>query len=108
MSPERWEKLKGELKDKFSDIKEENGELDFGPGDFERLSFTGPMGKIRLDFITRPAVIDKKTTTSRRVGAGVAVDYVYSQDDFIHKLQVYKWNDATSDWDEIKASMFGE
>jgi len=108
MSPERWEQLKGELRDKFEILEENKGELEDMPGNFEYLVFNNPLGKIRLEFITQPVVLDKKTTTSRRIGADVVVDYIYSEDEFVHKLKVYKWNQGLDDWEEIKADMFEE
>ena len=108
MSPERWETLKGELKDKFKIIEEDQGELENMPGEFEYLIFDGPMGKMKLEFIKRPIILDKKTTGSRRIGSETTVEYVYSEDEFSHKLQVYKWNEGREDWEEIKANMFEE
>ncbi|MFA6533694.1 MAG: hypothetical protein WCT37_00810 [Patescibacteria group bacterium] len=106
MSPDRWEKLKGELKDKFTIIEEGTGELEGRPGSFEFLVFDGPMGRMKLELTTQPVVLDKKTTTSRRIGASVAVEYVYSEDEFSHKLGVYKWDEGREYWEEIKAKMF--
>ena len=108
MSPERWEKIKGHVKDSFEVDEEDAGQFEDMPGTFEYLVFNGPMGKMKLEFITRPVVLDKKTTTSRRIGAEVAVEYVYSEDEFTHKMTVYKWNPTSEDWDEMKASMFEE
>jgi len=108
MSPERWESLKGDLKDKFTLVEETRGEFEDEPGEFDRLIFDGPMGRIKLEFITRPVILDKRTTTSKRIGASVAVDYIYSEDEFTHKLLVYKWDEGREWWDEIKANMFGE
>ena len=106
MSPERWEKLKGELKDKYPDVEEEGGELEDEPGSFEILTFTTPMGKIKLEFLTRPVILDKHTNTSRRIGASVAVEYVYSDDEIRHTLVVWKLNEATGEWEELKANLF--
>ncbi|MBI5621905.1 hypothetical protein HY933_03515 [Candidatus Falkowbacteria bacterium] len=109
MSPERWQTIKGQVKDNpaLKVLEEDAGEFDDMPGSFESLVFMGPMGKIKLEFITRPVVLDKKTNTSRRIGAEASVEYIYSEDEFSHKLTVYQWNEATDDWDELKSSMFG-
>ncbi|MCX6741186.1 MAG: hypothetical protein NTY61_02185 [Candidatus Parcubacteria bacterium] len=106
MSPERWEQLKGELKDKYPDIEEESGEGEEEPGSFEILTFTTPMGKIKLEYLTRPVILDKKTATSRRIGSTVAVKYIYSDNEVRHTLIVWKLNEATGEWEELKANLF--
>lgn len=106
MSPERWQNLKGELKDKFPVLAEGTEELDDRPGSFEFMELETPPGKVRLEYWTQPLVLDKKTTTSRRIGASVAVDYIYSEDEVTNRLQVFQWNEAAGDWDEVKKSMF--
>ena len=106
MTPERWQNLKGELKDKFTILAEGTEELEDRPGSFEFLELEGPMGKVRLEYLTQPVVLDKKTTTSKRIVASVAVDYVYSEDEVTNKLQVFQWNEANGEWEEVKKSMF--
>ena len=108
MSPERWEKIKGTVKDDFEVLEEGKGELEDMPGSFEFLVFFGPMGKIKLEFVTRPVILDKRTSTSRRIGAEVAVEYVYSEDESTHNLNVYQWQEGSEEWEEMKASMFEE
>ncbi|MFA5076128.1 MAG: hypothetical protein WC480_01790 [Patescibacteria group bacterium] len=106
MTPERWQELKAEAKIKFTLDSEEVMEFEDGPGTVEILEFNSPLGKIRLEYAVRPLVLDKKTTTSRRIGAGVKVDYVYSPDEFTYKLTTYKWNDGLDDWEKISGEMF--
>lgn len=102
MSPEKWQQIKGQVQDQFKDAEvvtedlseEENGEK-------EILTFTGPVGKMKLEYITRPVVIDKKTHGSRRIGSHTDVEYVYSDTEFSHSLKAYKWDENDQIWVEI-------
>lgn len=107
MTKEKWEKIKGNILDNFS--VEDQGEEhidDEGGIDIEFLVFNGPMGKIRLEYISKPVILDKKTTFSRRIGSETKVDYVYSEDETQEQLIAYKWDEASDDWEEMDAKMF--
>lgn len=97
----------GHVKDSFP--VEETGEdhLDEEGGvDIEYVVFKGPLGKMKLEFISRPIVLDKKTIYSRRIGSETNVEYVYSQEEKSHKLKIYKWDDDQDEWVEIDAKNF--
>jgi hypothetical protein len=107
MTPERWEQIKGHIKDNFK--IEENGkgrEEEMGGIDIEFIIFQGPLGRMKLEFISKPVVLDKKTTYSHRIGAETKVDYVYSDTEKSYKLMAYKWDDAGESWVEIDAGNF--
>lgn len=107
MTNERWQNIIGNIKDNFE--VEEHGkkhEDEMGGTDIEFIIFKGPLGKMKLEFVSKPVVLDKKTTYSRRIGAGTQVDYVYSEDERSYKLRAYKWDEAREDWAEMEAGMF--
>jgi hypothetical protein len=107
MTPERWLNAKNELKDKFEILDEGQTLLEEEGGiTIDHIEFTSPMGRIRLEFITKPVILDKKTSYSKRIGSETQVDYIYSQDELSHQLAVYKWNENDSDWEEIDSKMF--
>ncbi|MFA6422406.1 MAG: hypothetical protein WCV92_03345 [Candidatus Buchananbacteria bacterium] len=102
MSPEKWQQIKGQVQDQFKDaevVTEDLGEEE--NGEKEILTFTGPVGKMKLEYITRPVVIDKKTHGSRRIGSHTDVEYVYSDTEFSHSLKAYKWDENDQIWVEI-------
>ena len=102
MMPEKWENVVGNIKDKFT-VKDE-GKIHFdeeGGVDIQFIEFDGPLGLMRLEFVSRPVVIDKKTTYSKRIGSETKVDYIYDKNEKSHKLMVYKWEDSANDWLEI-------
>jgi hypothetical protein len=107
MLPERWQDIKGNIKDNFS-VEDEGGEhLDEEGGiDIEYIVFKGPLGRMRLEFASKPVVIDKKTNYSKRIGSETKVDYIYSPEEKSHSMTAYKWNDLEDEWHEIDAGSF--
>lgn len=107
MLPEKWQQTVGNIKDNFK--VEEDGKLrveEEGGADIEYIIFNGPLGRMKLEFISRPVVLDRKTKYSNRLGATTVVEYVYSLDEKTHKLKAYKWDEALNDWLEMEAKKF--
>ena len=105
--PEKWEKIKGNIKDNFT-IEDEGKEHvdDEGGIDVEFFVFESPLGKVRLEFLSKPLILDKKTTYSKRIGSETKVEYVYSEDEKSYIFKAYKWEDESDDWEEIDSSSF--
>ena len=107
MMPEKWESIKGNIKDNFSVLDEGSTHLeDEGGVDIEYIVFEGPLGKIRLEFIAQPVVMDKKTTYSKRIGSETAVEYVYSDTEKSYKMIAYKWSKDQDEWIEMETGSF--
>jgi len=107
MNQERWQEILGNIKDNFE--LEDEGKIhldDEGGVDIEFAEFMGPLGKMRLEFISKPVVLDKKTIYSKRIGSETKVDYVYSEEEKSHQLIAYKWSDDQDDWVEVEAGAF--
>ena len=105
--PEKWETTKNNIKDNFDVLDEGSSHMDEEGGiDIEYIVFDGPLGRMRLEFISKPVIMDKKTTYSKRIGSETAVEYVYSADEKSYKLIVYKWNDSQGEWTEVPAGAF--
>lgn len=102
MSPEKWQQIKGQVQDAFSDVEISVEQLpEPEVGEVERVYFTGPLGEMKLEYFTRPVILDKKTHGSRRIGSLADVEYVYSATESSHSLKAYKWDEAQDDWIEI-------
>lgn len=107
MLPEKWQELIGKIKDSFQVEENKTAYLDEAGGtDIEYIIFQGPLGRMKLEFIAKPVVIDKKTKYSNRLGAQTVVEYVYSQDEKNYKLKAYKWDEAADNWLEMEAKKF--
>lgn len=106
MTQDKWLDLKAMIKDKFKVEANETTALEDSPGEKEKIVFSTPAGKFRLERTVRPKVIDKKTTYSNRIGGQVKVDYIYSQDEMVDKLNAYRFVEAKNDWEEITPEAF--
>ena len=108
MLPEKWKQVVGHIKDSFTVLDEGQQHLeDEGGVDIEYIEFEGPLGKMRLEYVSKPVVLDKKTHYSNRIGSETKVDYVYSETEKTQTMSAYKWDDEQDDWAEVEASMFG-
>lgn len=112
MHLDKWRDTVAMIKDKFivldegkeaiEDIPNATREwIEFSAKGGSAAGGESPQGKMRLEYTMRPAVIDKKTTYSKLGGAAVKVDYIYSKDDMVRRMQAFKWNEAAGNWEEI-------
>lgn len=109
MTPEKWQNILGNIKDKFAIEEHKKEHFDeMGGVDTEYIVFDSPLGKVKLEFLSKPVVLDKKTNYSRRIGSDVAVEYVYSDEEKTYSLNAYKWDESSDDWIKIDPSSFSE
>lgn len=114
MTKEKWQNIIGMVDDKFGindkrAEEEEIGQDAKGEAVFEQqeiIEFDGPLGKMKLEFTTRPIVLDKKTNFSRRIGSGVEVKYIFSDSETSTKFKAFKRDKESENWDEIDAGAF--
>ncbi|MDQ5939016.1 MAG: hypothetical protein QG603_479 [Patescibacteria group bacterium] len=99
MQPDRWLEIKQELKQKFELEDEYSEELDHGSQ--EVVEFVSPMGLVKLCFVQKPKVLDKKTTYSNRIGSGVSVEYVYDLENSTYHLDVWLWSEGNQQWEKL-------
>lgn len=102
MLPDKWEQTKGHILDSFSNVEISEMELpDPEVGKKEIVIFDGPLGQMKLEYYTKPVILNRNTHGSRRIGSHTAVEYVYSNDEFTHHLKVSKLDVDTGDWQEM-------
>ncbi len=108
MTEDKWEEIKEMVSKNFQVIENEVFELsgDQGEGTREDLVFDGPLGKIKLEMIVKPLVLDKKTHYSKRMGTSAKVDYVTSDTEKVRTLLAYKWDPAGENWVEMDTAQF--
>ena len=107
MTQEKWKNIQGNIQDSFEIIEEGKEHIDdHGGVDVEFTEFNGPLGRMRVEFIAKPVLLDKKTMYSHRGGSNTGVEYVYSKDEKTYTLMAYQWNDDNNDWSEIEANAF--
>ncbi len=107
MHPDKWTNTVNNIKDKFEVTDQGDLSIDEEGGiNIKYIEFESPMGQMRMEFVTRPVILDKKTNYSKRIGSETQVDYVYSETEKSHQLLVYKWSESDDDWKEVDGSMF--
>lgn len=107
MTIEKWQSIIDNIKERFAvEEKGKDHKDEMGGIDIEYIIFKGPLGRMKLEFISKPVVLDKKTTFSKRIGSETKVDYIYSEDEKSCKFVAYKWEETSGDWAEMDAKMF--
>ena len=106
MHEDRYNDIKQKIKSSFEIIDERTEKDDQRREEIEITEFISPLGKLKVEWITRPKVLDKKTFYSNRIGSDVKVDIVYAEDEFTHTFKVYKEDEVTGDWQEISPEAF--
>lgn len=103
MTEEKWKDIVSKIKDDFKVLENKTEDLENLPGQLEYIIFDGPVGKMKLEFITKPLVIDKRAIGSRRIGSQTKVEYIYSDSEKVHTFKAYKWDDAQAGWVQMEA-----
>jgi len=108
MTKEKWQNIVGMIKDQFEVEDEGKEDLEDAPNSMvEFIVFNGPLGKIKLEYITKPVLLDKRTIGSRRIGSETTVEYIYSDDEFSNTFKAYQWEDDNNEWKEMEQEKIG-
>lgn len=106
MNDEKWLDFKATIKEKALEYKEYQEDVstedDLGqrvPTKKEVLEFEVPIGEIKIERTTRPIILDKKSHYHKGAG-GATVEYVLSENEFTHKIEVFK-KDIVGNWEAL-------
>lgn len=106
MNDEKWSELKGTIKEKAKNYEESffdaTTEDDMGnkiPAKKEILEFEVELGKIKVERLTRPVILEKKSHYHKGSG-GAKIEYVLSEDEFTHKIEIHKEN-GIGEWEKL-------
>ncbi len=111
MNDEKWGDILDLIEQKFGVLEKNEEEIPIGD-DFEddkarekveSVIFNGPLGKMKVQRITRPVILDKKVHYSKRIGAKTEVEITFSEEEFTQKIKVFKWDDIDREWVEVEA-----
>ena len=98
MNDDRWYSLVEQIRTKFGLLEEAEHELEHGPGKLELVEFEGPLGRMRLERVTRPVVKERRTHYSKRIGGETSEEFIYEEGEFSHRVTLYRWVAGT--WQE--------
>ena len=113
MGPDKWETIKTMAAKQF-EIQDEgvedlyvdtaDGQVKQGVAEF--VVFKGPMGRIKLQFQTKPRLEKKEFHYSHRAGTAARIEYKFSEGQVVHTFKVYKWEEIDEEWEEISPDQF--
>jgi hypothetical protein len=99
---EKWEELVSRIERKLKVYEKRSLTSPDGKTKTETLVFSGPAGRMKLERVSKPLVIDKKMHYSRRIGSTPSTEYVYSPTEKVQKVRLFKWSEQKQDWEEIR------
>ncbi|MDP3964213.1 MAG: hypothetical protein Q8Q20_00955 [bacterium] len=102
MTEERWEEIKGRIKDGFTILDERKEEFSDEPGTIETIEFDGPIGRMKLEYIVRPVVLSEKGFGSKRIGSDKSIQRQYSDSEFVRTLKAFTFNSGYDSWVEVE------
>lgn len=106
MNPDKWSEIKEKILSTFQVLNQEVLENTDEHEVKEIIEFEGPLGKIKLEWLKKPKLLDKKTQYSNRIGGNVSIDYIFSEDEFTYAMIAYKWDVNLEDWQQLTGGDF--
>ncbi len=114
MKQEKWDEIKGKIQDQFKMLEKKTEPIEIRvdvdekikTGSKEIIIFISPIGKIKLEYMVKPVVLDKKELYSKRMGTTARTEYTFSDTEFVRRMEAFKWNETDECWDIIDASSF--
>lgn len=103
MDVEKWGEILDRVQAQFTVLEHTKAPGKDEMGEVETLIFEGPLGKIKLLWVTRPVVLDKKIIGAHRRGASQAqYEYIYSETETTHQLEAYR--ETNGEWQTLDPS----
>lgn len=104
MTRDRWDEVKAMIAKKFPIEYEGTEDNDDMIGTMEVVECEGPIGTLRLEYVTRP-----RETTSKTSGAYGKEEREYEDDGprspNVSFLRIFVWNENEDDWSEINSDL---
>lgn len=107
MLQRKWEDLLDKIEKLFGFVEHTSEEFPERRLTIETVVFDGATGRMKIERSVRPVVLDKKVSYTRRIGSDVAIDYVYSEDEFVDTLKLYRWDRLAGEWRQVDISELG-
>lgn len=112
MTEDKWLNIKSMVKDKFDSVEEKIEPIvrkigltdSQNIGQKEVLIFDSEIGKVKLEYLVKPVILEKKEHYSKRMGSSAQTQYILSDTEFTRRMDAYIWkNDG---WEKIDSSSF--
>lgn len=108
MTDDKWHDALDRIQERFT-IYEHGEEAlpEYPNGKREFIVFQSPIGKVRLERITKPRTVGERAVTSRRIGGTTKVESMYDLHDLVHFVNAARWDETAGAWREVDASGLG-
>ena len=107
MHQSKWEDLIDKIERLFGFIEHTTEEFPERHMTVETAVFDGAAGRMKLERTVKPLVIDKKVSYSKRIGSDVDVEYVYSEDESVDTVKLFRWDKLAREWKQMDISALG-
>jgi hypothetical protein len=95
------------FEERYSEPYLEQGEAEtlVKRGDKEVIVFSTPQGRMRLERISRPLVVDKKFHYHKGSAGSAQIEYIYSDTEKTHSLEAFR--EVDGEWQGVDTSLPG-
>lgn len=107
MHQRKWEKLVDQIDRMFGFIEHTTEDFPERHMTVETVVFEGASGRMMLERSVKPLVIDKVTRYSKRIGSESDIEYVYSEDEFVDTVKLFRWDKLAREWKQMDISALG-
>ena len=101
MNDERWDELLYKISVKAKQLDRDMETRDEGRTTVETVLFDVGLGRMRLQRVSKPIIVDKKHTYSKRIGGETSTEYVFSETEKSHHVTLHRWSPEESGWVEV-------
>jgi hypothetical protein len=101
MHQAKWEALLDQIERLFGFLEHEIEEYPERHLTIETAVFNGASGRMKLERSVRPVIVDKKTSYTKRAGSEVGVEYVFSDDEFVDTVKLFRWDKLAREWRQM-------
>lgn len=109
MTDEKWANLKEQVKEKFGIEEEHSYENNLEdnldnvfPGTKDVVIFEGLQGKMKLERVNHPMILEKKMHYHKGARGTAKVEYIVSETEKTHRVTAFLWDESANDWKELE------
>jgi hypothetical protein len=107
MHQSKWEELVDRIDRLFGFVEHTDEQFPERHLKIETVVFDGASGRMKLERTLKPVVLDKKASYSKRIGGEVDIEYVYSEDEFVDTVKLFKWDRLSGQWKQVELADLG-